>query len=106
MRDNNIHNRDFDQEYNTKMTTKQDVQKQIKDLENQISNTSDQAEKSNLQAQRDSLKAATRKPLGLVFSYFYGTTITEDGNVLNHEEHGIISVHLEAKAKLNFSFFL
>jgi peptidoglycan hydrolase CwlO-like protein len=56
MRDNNIHNRDFDQEYSTKMTTKQDVQKQIKDLENQISNTSDQAEKSNLQAQRDSLK--------------------------------------------------
>ena len=56
MRDNNIHNRDFDQEYNTKMTTKQDVQNQIKDLENKILTTSDPSEKSNLQAQRDSLK--------------------------------------------------
>ena len=56
MRDNNIHNRDFDQQYNTKMTTKQDVQNQIKDLENKILTTSDQSEKSNLQAQRDSLK--------------------------------------------------
>jgi peptidoglycan hydrolase CwlO-like protein len=56
MRDNNIHNRDFDQQYNTKMTTKQDVQKQIKDLESQISTTSDQNEKRNLESQRDNLK--------------------------------------------------
>ena len=38
------------------MTTKQDVQNQIKDLENKILTTSDPSEKSNLQAQRDSLK--------------------------------------------------
>ena len=25
------------------------------------------------------------------------TTITEDGNVINHEEHGIISVHIGLK---------
>lgn len=56
MRDNNIHNTDIIQDYNTKMTTKQDVQNQIKDLENKILTTSDQSEKSNLQAQRDSLK--------------------------------------------------
>ena len=27
----------------------------------------------------------------------YDTTITEDGNVINHEEHGIISVHIGIK---------
>jgi hypothetical protein len=38
------------------MTTKQDVQNQIKDLENRISTTSDDNEKRNLESQRDSLK--------------------------------------------------
>ena len=56
IRDNNIHNTDIIQDYNTKMTTKQDVQKQIKDLESQINTTSDQNEKRNLETQRDNLK--------------------------------------------------
>lgn len=29
------------------------------------------------------------------------STITEDGNVLNHEEYGIISVHIGIKNKIN-----
>ena len=38
------------------MTSKQDVQNQIKDLENQINSTTDTAEKRNLESQRDTLK--------------------------------------------------
>ena len=38
------------------MTTKQDVQNQIKDLENRINTTTDTAEKRDLEAQRDNLK--------------------------------------------------
>ena len=38
------------------MTTKQDVQNQIRELESKISTTSDQNEKRNLESQRDSLK--------------------------------------------------
>jgi cell division protein FtsL len=38
------------------MTTKQDVQNQIRDLESRINSTTDTAEKRDLESQRDNLK--------------------------------------------------
>ena len=51
-----IHNSDLIQHYSKQLTTKQDVQNQIKDLESKINQTSDDNEKRNLESQRDSLK--------------------------------------------------